>query len=227
MELRDLIPPFVVESLRQRLVAGVADAEAHYEYSKADEDSLTGALGHAISRLGPIVASDGPESYTVRTYYKKIRGRGPGAPEHSTGADGLFQIEVSDENDQSVWKKGLPFQAKKDWRGSDVRLSQQAADMIDTADQGLVIDYSPNGYRACRASVAVEHRGRASSVRTAGEFRALGQMLGNDFLDCTVGVEGLSYDSAEEVFLREGHDFHIIGATIRKRAARRKQKKSQ
>ena len=136
--------------------------------------------------------------YQVRTYYKKVRGRGPGAPERTTGSDGIFQIEVIGPNQVPVWTKGLPFQAKKQWVGTNSRLVTQARDMLGKAGQGLVIDYSPDGYKACPAAAVLDHGGRAQALSEGRMFRPLGQILGNDFLDCTIGVEGLTYDPEGE-----------------------------
>ena len=36
MELSDLVPPFVIDTVRDRLIVGVADAEAGFEH-RADE----------------------------------------------------------------------------------------------------------------------------------------------------------------------------------------------
>jgi hypothetical protein len=213
MPLSDFVPPLVKEIIRDRFVVGVADAEAGFEYSKADEDALTGALGHSISSRQPIQVRVGRQTYQVRTYYKKVRGRGPGAPERTTGSDGIFQIEVIGPNQVPVWTKGLPFQAKKQWVGTDSRLVTQARDMLGKAGQGLVIDYSPDGYKACPAAAVLDHGGRAQALSEGRMFRPLGQILGNDFLDCTIGVEGLTYDPEEEVFLTE-NDVHVIGAAI-------------
>lgn len=218
MELGDLVPRAVIESIRDRLIVGVADAEAGFEYSKADEDTLTGALGQSILRNGSVVIRINGEEYAVRTYYRKVRGRGSGAPEKPTGADGIFQIEVLNADGTPVWTKGLPFQSKKEWRGTNSRLASQAGDMIAMAGQGLIIDYSSVGYRACSASAVLEHSGRATAVSKARGLRPLGQILGNDFLDCTVGVEGLTYDPELELFQTD-EDVHVIGATVQQEAS--------
>jgi hypothetical protein len=213
MELSDYVPDLVKDFIRDRLIVGVADAEALFEYSRADEDALTGALGQSISRKETIRVQTDGQAYEVRTYYKKIRGREPGAPEKTTGADGIFQIEVIGPNQKPVWTKGLPFQAKKQWTGTDSRLVSQARDMTGKAGQGLVIDYSSEGYKACSASAVIDHGGRAQALSESGSFRPLGQVLGNDFLDCTIGVEGLTYDPQAEVFRTE-KDLHVIGTTV-------------
>jgi hypothetical protein len=87
--------------------------------------------------------------------------------------------------------------------------------MIAKAGQGLVIDYSPEGYEACPASMVVEHQGRAPIIRERGQLRPLGQVLGNDFLDCKVGVEGLYFDPSSETFQWSGNT-HLIGTSVRR-----------
>ena len=42
--MRDLLPEELLRLMHDRFVAGVADAEAKFEFSEGDEDSLTGAL---------------------------------------------------------------------------------------------------------------------------------------------------------------------------------------
>jgi hypothetical protein len=85
--------------------------------------------------------------------------------------------------------------------------------MMDKAGQGLVIDYSRDGYKACTAAAVVDYGGRAQVLSAGRMLRPLGQILGNDFLDCTIGAEGLTYDSEQEVFLTE-NDLHVIGAAV-------------
>lgn len=95
--MRDIIPDFVISVLRDRYVAGVADAEAQFESGVADEDSLTGALGQAISMSEPYVFQTQAGVYSVKISWKKIRGRGLNAPERLYGSDGIFQIAVYDD----------------------------------------------------------------------------------------------------------------------------------
>ena len=54
MELRDVVPELVVTTIRERFITGVADAEANFDDSAADEDSFTGALGQAIAHAHPV-----------------------------------------------------------------------------------------------------------------------------------------------------------------------------
>ena len=107
-----LLPDGLKAVIRDRYLAGVSDAQAKYPFSAADEDSLTGALGNSISMPHEMLFGDGQNQYSYQMSYRKIRGRGPRAPEKQLGADGIFRIEVTDERGRQT--KGLPFQAKKD-----------------------------------------------------------------------------------------------------------------
>jgi hypothetical protein len=215
MELRELVPSLVLATIREQLITGVADAEANFEDSEADEDSLTGALGQSIARSHRVAILEGDHEYVIRMRYRKVRGRGRGAPERPFGADGIFQIEVLNGDKASVWRKGLPFQSKKRWFGTDSRVVAQARKMINATGTGLVIDYSESGYRACPATVAIEHGGRAREIREARQLRPLGQVLGNDFLECRIGAEGLYFDPETESFEAEA-DMHLIETLVQR-----------
>jgi hypothetical protein len=204
--MRDILPEGVLNAIRDRYLAGVADAEAKFRFSRGSEDSLTGALGSAISMAAPVVVGTGSDAYQYQVYYQRVRGQGPHAPERSYGADGIFQIDVRNREGKVTRRKGLPFQAKVG-RSSPKRLLSQAQSMIHTAGQGLIVKYSSTGYKAISADVVVEHRGRMRSIRPAE--RSLGQVLGNEFLDCTAGVQGLYYNPDTEEFETE-----IVGPSI-------------
>jgi hypothetical protein len=145
--MRDLLPPHLIDFLRDRYIAGVATAEASFGESRADEDALTGALGQALSMPKPIVFSDASGQYAVRVSYQKLRGRGLNAPERLYGSDGLFQISVTDDSGRVLRRKGLPFQSKVNWRGRSKSLAAQSKDMQRSTGEGLVVDYTERGYR--------------------------------------------------------------------------------
>lgn len=214
--MRDILPPSLIEVLRDRYLAGVADAEASYDQHAADEDSLTGALGQALAMREPIILSGPDGAYAVRVSYRKLRGRGPGAPEKMFGSDGIFQIEVANEFGEVVRSKGLPFQAKTNWRGKNSALYEQAGIMEQMTPGGLVIDYTANGYKACTAKAVVAAGGRRSNVERYGAMRSLGQILSRDFLDCTIGTRGLYFDPERELYasLGEGSDLDVITTQI-------------
>ncbi len=80
------LPAPVIDALRDRFLAAVGDAQAGFEDARADEDSLTGALGQELSRRPLMTVFDGMSMYALKTNWKKVRGRGPGAPRTCTAS---------------------------------------------------------------------------------------------------------------------------------------------
>ncbi len=198
--MRDILPNGLVDILRDRYLAGVADAEALFDAGVADEDSLTGALGQAIAKPIPYEFFDGGDAYSVKIMWKKIRGRGPNAPERLYGADGLFQILVSDANGSVIRSKGLPFQSKTNWHGRSAEVARQSRDIESSLGGGIVLNFKETGYEACTTAAAVESSGNRRQLERAQLMKPLGQMLGNDFLNCTIGQIGLYFDPEDERF---------------------------
>ncbi len=223
--MRDILPTEVLDRLRNRYVAGIDDAVANYDHSSADEDSLTGALGQAISMRIPELFSTARGNFQIKIDYQKIRGRGKNAPEKRYGSDGLFQIEVLDIFGQSIRKKALPFQSKKNWRGTNSALASQAAKMIVETDGGIVIDFTRGGYFACSAKAVVRADGKRGLAHSAGEIFQLGQLLGTDFLECRIGTVGMFYERATETYQWLLAPAHLITTTIRFQSSRQDQTK--
>jgi hypothetical protein len=209
------LPDIVRDFIRDRYLAGVADAEAQYANAVGDEDSLTGALGALISTSIPREFRVGPVQIVVQIDYRKLRGRGNDAPEKLLGPDGIFQIQVS-ANGKPSFRKGLPFQAKKNWKGKNKDLVKQAEEMRRSVGGGIVIDYTPNGYSACEIEHVIESRGNRKAVAQGGHMHPLGQILANEFLECSVGIQGLYYDQENEEFLlsRSARDLNIVETDV-------------
>lgn len=62
------LPISVIQALRDRYLAGVDDAQAGFEDARADEDSLTGALGQELSRRPLMTVFDGSSAYELKTF---------------------------------------------------------------------------------------------------------------------------------------------------------------
>lgn len=201
--MRDLLPGYVMSSLHDRFVAGVADAEAHFSIHEADEDAVSGALGQSIAMQTPVEFSGPQGNFAVAITYKKIRGRGPGAPERRYGADGLFQISVRDQWGIVLRQKAVPYQAKMNWKGKNTDLYGQAMKMQKHFDSGVVISFTERGYRACAASLAVATKGSLPQIEKLSGMSNLGQILGVDFLECRVGTIGLFFDPVQEIFYQK------------------------
>jgi hypothetical protein len=76
------------------------------------------------------------------------------------------------------------------------------------------------GHKAIPAAAVVEHRGQRRALRSAEQ--PLGQVLGNEFLECTAGVQGLYYNPDTEEFETEIIGLpveHVITTTVKKQKA--------
>ncbi|WP_288364466.1 hypothetical protein [uncultured Spongiibacter sp.] len=196
--MNDVLPSYVLDSLRGHYALGVANAEAFYEQHAADEDSVTGALGQALARAEPIRAQNGFDEYLVQVSYRKVRGRGPRAPERLLGIDGIFQLEVQDQGGNTIARKGLTFQSKKLWKGKNAGLLDQVRKMEANSPGGIVIDFGPNGYKACAAKDVIASLGNRTVAEKHHSVRPLEQFLCHDFLECHVGRRGQYFDPETE-----------------------------
>ncbi len=213
--MRDILPAEVINALRDRYITAVSDAKDAYAMNCADEDALTGALGQSLAmpreqrfRMGTA------GTVTVRIGYTKLRGRGKNAPEKLYGSDGVFQMEVQDAHGQIIRSKGLPFQTKKNWNSKNSKLAEQAADMERQTPGGIVIDFSRNGYKACSAAAVIAADGSRRTINSGVGMRGLGQVLGGDFLNCSIGTIGLYFDPEREVYDRHEQRLHLITTRI-------------
>jgi hypothetical protein len=167
------------ESIRRTLSdhyrSGVAAAVQGYADSAADEDAATGALGQALRGQGELSMPDG-RIVRWATRYRRLRGRSRNAPERHLGAEGLFEVEMEDEEgDRS--RKSLPFQAQNAAAGhGDSLLRGQAKRLNAFPGGGVVINYRPEGYVAIDASLVAE--GEATRDREV----PLADALAEDFI---------------------------------------------
>jgi hypothetical protein len=216
--MKDLLPTYVMGHLHDRFVAGVADAEAVFSMHEADEDAVSGALGQSIAMQSPVVFKGPQGDFAVEIKYKKIRGRGPNAPEKRYGADGLFQISILNERGSVLRQKALPYQAKMNWRGKNKGVYVQAMKMQEHFVSSVVVNFTKRGYRGCTASLAVETEGSLPQVEARSGMSNLGQILGVDFLECRVGTIGLFFDPVQEIFDQKDilPPVHLITTEVRR-----------
>lgn len=212
-ELPSLVPPDLLDLIRDRIKAGVADAEAKYSLNAEEEDSVTGALAQAISTPGLVIVNTERGSFEYGIKSTKLRGRGKGAPEKHLGADAIFQLEVFNQN-ECIFKKGLPFQSKKGGGFGNAKTLSQAKDLYRTSKSGIVVRYSPTGYTGVDVRELIR---KPDSVIDQPKVRPskLSSLLGDDFLNCQVGRMGLFYDPS--VILEQGKGMWAITTTITQR----------
>lgn len=212
--MRDLLPEIVIDTLRDRYIAGVSDAVATFDMNAADEDALTGALGQAIATPRKLSFSTEKGPVYVEIGYTKLRGRGKNAPEKKYGSDGIFQISIADSQGKIIRSKGLPFQSKKEWLRSNKKLAEQAKQMETHTPGGIVIDFSRCGYKACSAKQVIKAEGKRKVIDNMQAMRPLGQVLGDEFLACHIGTMGLYFDRDTELFINQSRDFHLLTTNV-------------
>jgi len=84
------------------------------------------------------------------------------------------------------------------WEGRSASVASQSEDIEASTGEGIVVDYTTTGYRACSTGVVVEARGNRNEVERRGGMKPLGQLLGVDFLECRIGKIGLFFDPETE-----------------------------
>lgn len=186
--------------------AAVAEGREAFDDASGDEDSITGALIAPMGRLVKGSIAVGGQQFFWSTHLKKLRGRGPGAPEKRIGADAIFEIEVRTVGTTPTMRKALLMQSKTGWTGKDSRLKGQCVQMEAAAPGlGIAVDFTAAAYTGVAAATVVQSDGNRRSVPAAAA-KDLGTMLGSDFLECRIGTEGVYYDAVRELL--------VVGPTV-------------
>lgn len=206
--MQEFLPPEILAAIASQYRRAGTAAVRNYETQKADEDSLTGALGASLAMVEGEAAAHGVR-YTWRTLSWKVRGRGPGAPESINGADAFLTFEVLDADGKFLRTKALPVQAKKIWDGKDSDLVEQVRKMQSLYGASLVVDFRPEGYFAFEGDDVLAADGRRKDV-PPDRIKALGDLLADDFLTCKIGAIGLRYDDTVKS-LRDANG-HVLSA---------------
>lgn len=200
--MKDTMPPQVYDAIQRHLLLRGNQAHRAWESASEDEDSLTGDFGRTMATpwVDRAVNVNG-ETWYWRVGYKKFRGRGPGAFESHSGADGIFQIEVSRADGGSVHHKGILFQAKTQKLGFGSQLISQVTTMEEIAPKGsAVFEFGPEGYRAIRGGEYLEELGNHRRL-PRDVVQPIGGFLADEFLPCEAGVRGMYYDGMRRQLL--------------------------
>ena len=193
--MKQYLPPQIFDTIQRHLIRVGDVAQEGWEAGESEEDTLTGHLGGQLQRRwSRSILIDG-DRWRWRVTYKKFRGRGPRAFEKATGADGIVQIEIDLLDQAESVTKGILFQAKKGNIRRDKDLREQVQDMESLAPNGsAVFLYGPDRYRAIEGQTYLnELRTDARILRD--KVSGLGSFLGNEFLPCNSGIQGMYYDA--------------------------------
>ncbi|MCI0626015.1 MAG: hypothetical protein L0387_30965 [Acidobacteria bacterium] len=160
--------------------------------------------------------------YHWRAFHYKLGGRGRGAAEREFGADGIFQLEVRNHFGV-VRRKGLLFQAKKEWRGSDRRLLHQVEQMAEYSPSAIVVDYRRSGFKGVAGGDVIEAKGNRRSLGAGRDLR-LAEILGDEFVRCRRGDVGVFWNPETQtleldsvaLMARRVVPRHIVMTTVRR-----------
>jgi hypothetical protein len=186
------IPAEVEASIRDHVRNVVARMPEVFDSAEEDEDVVTGDFG-ALIRRGPVdVLVDTPEAggtWSWSITYRKLRGRGPGATEKLTGADGIWEFTL-DHGANGPQRKAALFQAKMAGEAG-ARLFAQTIQLSTWREAAFVIEYLPRNVFAVLVDDVVASRGKAISVHAKIPFD---DFLINHFIGCKVGDPDVFYD---------------------------------
>jgi hypothetical protein len=184
--------PEVRTMLADRYREGVNAAVAGYQHARADEDTVTGALGQALLGRGAFQLNDGRIA-TWSTQYTRFGSAGKRDPaETRYGADGIFEIELTDDEGITT-RKSLLFQSKKEaYTFGESSVRRQARQIASVPGGGIVIDYRPDGF------VAVDAVAVARADRERLRPTSLGDVLAEEFVGCSRGSSAYFYDPDRE-----------------------------
>lgn len=218
----DIIPSELFRGIQAHVRDRTTHAEEGWAAGSDEEDTLTGDFGGSL-RTAWAEHDEKGTHWQWRITYKKFRGRGAGALEKETGADGIFQIEVYPDDDGLVVTKGIIFQAKKVKGSSRADLLDQVQKMERIAPYGsAVFEFGPDGYKGASGNEILILADQSGHIPHAQE--SLAGYLADKFLPCRSGLRGMYYDAvrhrlvvpgaegAKIVELRLGHR---IGLEVR------------
>ena len=210
--MKDVLPEPIYAAISNHLIERARKATDGWEGGSDEEDTLTGDLGGTLrTDWSPVLRENGA-AWRWRVSYKKFRGRGPGAFEKESGADGIFQIEVS--RGLEKYFKGLLFQAKKVGNLDGELVSQIERIEQLAAGGSAVIEFGPVTYRAVSGSNYLQGR-KNSHEQPADYFQPLSEFLSNAFLPCISGLRGLYYDAVRELLVLPNGVAHRISVRHR------------
>jgi hypothetical protein len=198
--------------MEDHLRGAIESARQGYWSAFADEDTLTGQVLFAMktgSHKVEVTQVEASGTWTWSIDYHKFRGDGPGAPETTLGADGIFIVTV-DYGGQSSSKAAL-FQAKIEGR-AEKDLISQCLRLSTWREAAFIVNYSPERFEAISLDevlrVARSGQGRLTGKDLAG-------YLVEDFFPCQVGDTELSFDARRQVLRWRAMNDELVSTRFR------------
>jgi hypothetical protein len=212
----DIIPAEVLDRIGRAYERAVARATERYSHWSADEDKATGGVGGTMEQLVKGQKTVDGRSYRWNTTQWALLGKSKKSAEREYGADVVIEIELRDEEDQTIVKKVLPVQNKKEKVYDNAKLAEQAGQLNQLPGGGLVVSFSERGFVSCEAGVVSEAGGAWSKI-PGSQKSDFGRALSQDFLRCKVGSWDIDFLARQQVFrTKDGHEIHLeIPRTIK------------
>ncbi|NCU05707.1 MAG: hypothetical protein GXC73_17190 [Chitinophagaceae bacterium] len=168
------IPDDVKFAIRNYILHQCPKATNGWKRANENEDTLTGDF------LGSLASDDKTKTgnFWWEVTYNKPRSQGIDSMESLTGGDGIITIHAKDVSSKSDYYKSVVFQAKKE------------GNKIDISQQNKMKDCFPGGFFNLHFS-SKKYTGKIPGGNDLGVC----ELLAYNFLNCSVGIEGLFYDS--------------------------------
>lgn len=204
------IPQQVKDSIQRHLNESITKGLKAYESAFEDEDVLTGHLFGLMKIEEQSVVIDSIEiggTWKWAIDYKKFGGRGKGATESIIGADGIFELSLFRDNQES--KKSLLFQSKLDWATRDEKLYLQCSKLATWLGAAIIVNYTQDEIETYSINEVLANQGRRPS-----EMKPLNQLLSVDFMNCLIGDSDLRYDASHKRLIWRSKNNDIVATTF-------------
>jgi hypothetical protein len=107
-----VLPPAMVNSMRDRYYAGVTAAEVRFPFNAAEEDAMTGALAQALIEPETMLVQTPQGVFGWKTTSYKLRGRGVALKNRGSVMTEFFSWSYSRQPASSSSGRGCCFNPK-------------------------------------------------------------------------------------------------------------------
>lgn len=187
--ISELVPEKVLKAIKNHINSKCTLSEEGFSFLDQEEDAVTGMFLENLRESDWQVVKTwwGREIGRWKITHHKFRSRGKNAMEKQLGADGIFQIHITDSASKTIKRKGLLFQAKKG--KTPIRDKTQFINMESQAKRGSALFlYCDEGFYGQKSSDLLDNEPIEQRID---------QFLNEEFLACNVGRDELYFDYNE------------------------------
>jgi hypothetical protein len=194
--IKNQLPDDVLEQIQDHLREESLEGEKGWDAGEDEEDTLTGDYLGSLRTSDWRVVKTRRVTWKWKITYKKFGSKAGEAPEKHLGADGIVQVELYDISNMAYYYKGMLFQAKK----KNAWPARSQATQMESFSRGCsaVFVYGPDQYTDISSDKLLSAKGPEVIKR---ESVRLGDFLADEFMPCSVGIQGLHYDRTSKSLL--------------------------